>query len=77
MEKFGCSDETNPNLLEESQENQGGVVPNLGRSKGNSDFDEEVKIDFEQPISLINPNYIPPSDQIWFEMSVKIENAKI
>ena len=64
LEKFGCSDETNPNLLDESQENHGGVVPNLGRSKGNSDFDEEVKIDFEQPISLINPNYIPPSDQI-------------
>ena len=64
LEKFGCSDETSPNLLDESQENQGGVVPHLARSKGNSDFDEDVKIDFEQPISLINPNYIPPSDQI-------------
>ena len=25
---------------------------------------EDIKVDFEQPISLVNPNYIPPSDQI-------------
>ena len=25
---------------------------------------DDLKVDFEQPISLINPNYIPPSDQI-------------
>ena len=31
---------------------------------GGSSECEEVKIDFEQPVSLINPNYIPPSDQI-------------
>ena len=31
---------------------------------GGSSSHDEVKIDFEQPVSLINPNYIPPSDQI-------------
>ena len=64
LEKLCCPDDCNQSLIDESQSNADVFDLQLVRTKGNSDFDEDVRIDFEQPISLINPNYIPPSDQI-------------
>ena len=64
LEKFCCPNGSNENQVDESQTNSEVFDPYLARTKASLDVDEEVSIDFEQPISLINPNYIPPSDQI-------------
>ena len=64
LEKLCCLDDSNQSHIDESQSSADVFDLQLVRTKGNSDFDEDVRIDFEQPISLVNPNYIPPSDQI-------------
>ena len=64
LEKFCLSDKTKDDVINESRTNPNVLIPHLIRPKESSNYDEDVKIDFEQPISLINPNYIPPSDQI-------------
>ena len=64
LEKFCVSEKTNESVIDESRTNSSVLIPHMVRSKESSNYDEDVKIDFEQPISLINPNYVPPSDQI-------------